>query len=681
MDKDNPLLNAHALPAFSTILPEHILPAVENVLDEYRGGIADLLADTRPRSFATMMLPQEALKERLEKIWSPVSHLHGVCDSEELRKAYSVALEKITEHASKLGQNRDLYLAVKTVADSAEFTSLERAARTLVNDALCNFRLSGVALEEPERSRFKEIANELAKLGSEFEEALLDATEAWSEHITAIENLKGLPDSVCDVLKQYGAEKGLNGWLVTLRQPSVHGVLTYADDRRLRERVYTAYNTRASDQGPHAGQFDNSQRIEKILALRHEAAQLLGFANSAEESLATKMAPDTPTVLQFLYDLVKRAKPGAEKDLAELKDFAAAEYKINDLQPWDIAYFSEKLRLQKFALNEEEIKPYFALPATLEGMFAIAQRLFGINFRERQDVDVWHPEVRYFDVFDENDQIIAGVYFDFYARAAKRGGAWMDVCRSRFRHKSNLQLPVAYLVCNFAPPTLDRPTLLTHDEVLTLFHEFGHGLHHLLTEIDYPSVAGIAGVEWDAVELPSQFMENFGWERDALNLFARHYQTGKLLPDELFQRMLAARHFQARMFLVRQLEFALFDFRLHLEYDPARGARVDDLLTEIRNQVAVIHPPVWQRFAHGFSHIFAGGYGAGYYSYLWAELLACDAFERFEQTNTFDVATGTAFRHSILAVGGSRPALESFIEFHGREPKAEALLKSYGLAI
>jgi len=681
MEKNNPLLQAEPLPAFSQIQPENVLPGVEYVLEEYRKAIVAIINDGKPHTFATVMLPQETMKQHLEKIWSPISHLHSVKDSEELRKVYSAALEKITEFTTEMGQNRDLYLTVKAVAESTEFPGLNRAACTLVDDALRDFRLSGVALEEPARTRFKEISNELAQLGSEFEEALLDATEAWSEHITDVEKLTGLPESVLDVLRHYAIEKNLEGWLVTLRQPSVQGVLVYADDRSLREKVYWAYNTRASDQGPHAGQYDNSERIKQILSLRHEAAQLLGFSNSVEESLVTKMAATSQSVLDFLQELVRKAKPKAEQDLAELKDFAAAEFGISNLQPWDIAYFSEKLRLRKFSLGEEDLKPYFALSSSLQGLFAIAQRVFGVSFCERNKVDVWHPDVRYFDVFDSRQELIAGVYFDFYARAGKRGGAWMDVCHSRFRHGHHLQLPVAYLVCNFSPPTPERPSLLTHDEVLTLFHEFGHGLHHLLTEIDYPSVAGISGVEWDAVELPSQFMENFGWEREALNLFAHHYQTGELLPEQLFQRMLAARHFQAGMFLVRQLEFALFDFRLHLEYDPNREVSVQKLLEEIRKEVAVIHPPAWHRFAQGFSHIFAGGYGAGYYSYLWAEVLACDAFERFEQAGTFDRATGIAFRQSILAVGGSRPALESFIEFRGREPKPDALLRNYGLAV
>ena len=680
MNASNPLLTEHFLPAFSAITPEHVVPAIDAVIADYRRIADSITADAAPRTFASVMQPQEVAEDRLELAWSPVSHLHAVADSEPLRAAYAQALEKITEHSSELGQNRDLYAAVRAVADAPEFSALSRAARALVEHALRDFRLSGVALAEPAKSRFREIANALAKLENEFENAVLDATESWSEAIADEAALAGLGASERDILREYAAEAGHDGWLVTLKQPSVQAVMTYADDRALRERVYTAYQTRASDQGPQAGRFDNSKRIEQIMALRHEAAQLLGFANAAEVSLATKMAATPQRVLEFLRDLAARSKPVAERELAELRAFARAELGIADLQPWDVAYAAEKLRIRQFALSEEELKPYFALPAVIEGLFAICARVFGISLRARDGVDVWHPDVRFYDVLDGDGAVIAGAYVDLYARSGKRGGAWMDVCRSRFRDGAQTRLPIAYLTCNFAPPTATQPSLLTHDDVVTLFHEFGHGLHHLLTEVDFPSVAGISGVEWDAVELPSQFMENFAWQRDALALFARHWQTGAPLPDDLFARMHAARHFHAGLFLVRQLEFALFDFRLHLDYDVALGARVNDLLATVRREVAVITPPAWQRMPHSFGHVFAGGYAAGYYSYLWAELLSADAFGRFEEAGVFDRASGEAFRRCILAVGGSRPALESFVEFRGREPTPDALLRSYGLA-
>ena len=679
MTTANPLLAETSLPHFAAIQPEHVQPAVAATLSDYRARIDALLADPAARTFANTMLPQEALEQRLEQVWSPVSHLHAVKDSEALRSVYGEAEQAISDYAAELGQNRELYAAVKAVADGAEFSMLPRAAKTLVEHSLRDFRLSGVALAEPARTRFREIVSALTRLATEFEEAVLDATEAWSEPADEAA-LRGLPQAEREQMRQAAAEAGQQGYLVTLKQPSVQAVLTYADDRALRERVYTAFNTRASEQGPHAGKFDNSARIEQILALRHEAAILLGFANAAEESLATKMAGTPQRVLDFLHDLVRRAKPVAIRELAELREFARAELALDDLQPWDVAYASEKLRLRKFSLSEEELKPYFALPAVLDGLFAIVANVFGATLRERDGVETWHPDVRYYDVLDASGHVRAGCFVDLYTRSGKRGGAWMDVCRSRFVNGGKSQLPVAYLTCNFAPPVGEQPSLLTHDDVTTLFHEFGHGLHHLLTEVDYPSVAGIDGVEWDAVELPSQFMENFCWQRDALNLFARHWQTGELLPDELFARMLAARHFHAGLFLVRQLEFALFDFRLHLEFDPAAGARALSLLGEVRREVAVIMPPEWQRMPHSFTHVFAGGYAAGYYSYLWAELLSADAFARFEEAGILDRPTGEAFRHSILAVGGSRPALESFVEFRGRDPQPDALLRSYGLA-
>jgi oligopeptidase A len=682
---DNPLLAEDTLPAFSKIRPEHVEPAIDTILADYRAGIAALTAAGAPRDFASVMLTQERLEQRLARAWAPVSHLHSVADGEALRKVYGPAEEKLTEHAIELGQNRDLYAAVQALADAPDFGALPRPERALVEHALRDFKLSGVALEEPARSRFREIGVALSKLSTEFSNAVLDASEAWHEHVTDERDLAGIPESGLAVLRQYAKEQDLDGYLVTLKQPSVQAVLTYADNRELREKVYWAYQTRASDQGPDAGKFDNSARIEQIMALRHEAAGLLGFANTAEESLATKMAGSPAEVLEFLHDLAARARPVAQQELAALREFAHEALQLDNLESWDIGYVSEKLRVQRYALDEEQLKPYFPLPAVVEGLFSLTEQLYGITLQARDDIDVWHPDVRYYDVRDAKGRVFAGAYIDLYARNGKRGGAWMDVCRARFDDGEQLQLPVAFLTCNFPPPTEGKPALLTHDDVLTLFHEFGHGLHHLLTGIALPSIGGIDGVEWDAVELPSQFMENFGWNRQALDLFARHYETGERLPDELFERMLAARYFHAGLFLVRQLEFALFDFLLHLEYDPAQGARTLAVLEEARKQVAVLHPPAWQRFPHGFSHIFAGGYAAGYYSYLWAELLSADVFGEFEERageagSVIDPATGARFREEFLAVGASRPALESFIAFRGRKPEPEALLRSYGLA-
>jgi oligopeptidase A len=679
MDKTNPLLDQGDLPAFSAIRPDHVNPALDQVLADYRAEVERLVADPGARDFARLMAPLEHWEERVGRVFSPVSHLHGVKDSPELREAYGTAIEKLTEHSTELGQHRGLYEAVKALRESPDFESLDRARRTLVEDSLRGFRLSGVALEEPERSRFKAIQAELSKLETGFEEAVLDATDAWTRPLAEAE-LAGLPESAREMLRGQARDKGQDGWLATLKGPVVQALLMYADTRALREDIYRAYNTRASDQGPHAGQFDNSERIARILALRHEAAQLLGFPSKAHLSLADKMAGTPERVLDFLRGLAAHARPVAERELAELREFARVELGLDDLQPWDVSWASEKLRQRRFDFSEEQLKPWFPLPEVMRGLFTVAERVFGVRLVERSGVDTWHPDVHYFDVLDADGTVRAGVYLDHYARAGKRGGAWMDVCRSRLRDGEAELRPVAYLTCNFPPPAEGKPSLLTHDDVVTLFHEFGHGLHHLLTEVDWPSVGGISGVEWDAVELPSQFMENFAWKREALDLFAKHWQTGERLPDELYAKMLAARHYHAGLFLVRQLEFALYDFRLHLEYDPARGPRTLELLDEVRREVAVVVPPAWHRFPHAFTHIFSGGYAAGYYSYLWAEVLSADAFAAFEEAGIFDRATGERYRREILAVGGSRPALESFIAFRGREPEPEALLRSYGLA-
>ena len=678
MIQTNPLLVASGLPKFQSIRPEHVEPAITHILGEYRAGIDAMLGNGQPRLFHNTVMLAERLGDRLSRAWSPVSHLHGVMDSEALRIAYASAQEKLVAFNTELGQNREFYSSIAAVQQSSDFAELPRAARTLVEHEIRDFTLSGVALEEPARTRYREISSELARLSTEFEEAVLDSTDAWSEHITDESMLVGIPESGRATLRAYAQDKDLDGWLVTLKQPSVQAVQTYADDRELRARVYRAYSTRASELA-NDGKFDNANRIEQLLALNHESAGLLGFANAAEESLETKMAASPERVLEFLRDLAGRAKPRAEAELEELRAYAASELAIHDLQPWDVAYASEKLREQKYSLNEEELKPYFPLPAVIEGLFGVVKSLFGVELHEREGVETWHANAHYYDVVDADGHVIAGAYVDLYARSGKRGGAWMDVCASRFRDGDTMQLPVAYLVCNFAPPTGSAPSLLTHDDVVTLFHEFGHGLHHILTEVDYPGVSGISGVEWDAVELPSQFMENFAWTREGLDLFARHYKTGEKLPSELFDRMQAARHFHSGLFLVRQLEFALFDFRLHLEFDPTTGSRLMEILGEVRDEVAVMRAPEWNRFPHAFTHIFSGGYGAGYYSYLWAEVLSADAFGRFEQEGVFSREIGEAYRKAILSVGGSRPALESFVEFRGREPSPDALLRSYGL--
>ncbi|MGB1110367.1 MAG: M3 family metallopeptidase, partial [Gammaproteobacteria bacterium] len=530
------------------------------------------------------------------------------------------------------------------------------------------------------KARYKAINQKLSELSSRFQNNLLDATNAWSKLVTDESELAGIPDSAKSMFAQNAANKDKQGWLVTLEFPSVQAVLTHADSRELRREVYEAFSTRASDQGPHAGQFDNGPLIEEILALRHEQANLVGFANYAEYSVATKMAEDTDKVMAFLEDLAKRARPAAQREFAELGEFAAESLGIDGLEAWDVNYASEKLRQARYQLSQEDLRPYFSAPKVIAGLFQVVERLFGVSIEERQGVETWHADVTFYDVLDAGGELVASFYLDPYAREHKRGGAWMDECTTRMRVGDELDKPVAYLVCNFTPPVDGKPALLTHDEVTTLFHEAGHGFHHMLTRIDYPAVSGINGVEWDAVELPSQFLENWCWEREALDLFARHHETGEPLPGDLFDKMIAARNFQSAMFTVRQLEFALFDFRLHRDYDPANPTPVMDVLSAVRAEVSVVVPPAFNRFPHAFGHIFAGGYAAGYYSYKWAEVLSADAFSAFEEAGVFDADTGERFRREVLEVGGSRPAMESFKAFRGREPELDALLRHTGIA-
>ncbi|GAB6067038.1 oligopeptidase A [Methylothermus subterraneus] len=674
----NPLLEAYELPPFARIRPEHVEPAIDQILAENRARIAELLR-TPNYTWDNLIRPLEDLDDRLDKAWAPVRHLNAVVNSEPLRQAYNACLPKLSAYATELGQNLSLYEAHRALAESEEFGRLDAAQRKILQDALRDFRLAGVDLPEAQKARFKEIEQRLAQLMSQFEENVLDATNAWTKHFTDLKPLAGLPETALAVARQAAAAKGLDGWLLTLEFPCYAAVMTFAENRDLRREMYEAYVTRASDQGPLAGRFDNTACMEEILRLRHEKAQLLGYANFAELSLATKMAQTPTQVLKFLKELAARAKPKAQEELAELEQFAREHGGIQELKAWDLMYFSEKLRQTRFQLSQEEVKQYFPAPKVVAGLFAVVERLYGFTVRELEGVEVWHPEVRAYEILDRQGEVRGRFYLDLYARPKKRGGAWMDECVARRKFQGQVQIPVAFLTCNFTPPTADAPALLTHDEVLTLFHEFGHGLHHLLTQVDYLAASGIRGVEWDAVELPSQFMENFCWQKEALAHISGHYLSGQPLPDELLSKMLAARHFQAGMQMVRQLEFALFDFRLHLEYDPAQGGRIYELLDQVRDEVAVFKPPAFNRFAHSFTHIFGGGYAAGYYSYKWAEVLAADAFSRFEEEGIFDPLTGRAFLEHILETGGSRPALESFIAFRGRKPKIDALLRHTGI--
>jgi oligopeptidase A len=676
----NPLLELTGLPEFSRIKPEHVRPAVEQLLAEGRQQVEDLLAANTTYTWDNLIAPMEAMDDRISRAWSPVSHMNSVVNTDEMRDAYNTCLPLLSEYATELGQHEGLYRAYRQIADGDQYAALDEAQKKVIDNALRDFRLSGIELEQSQRDRYKEIMQELSKLGSSYSDNVLDATNAWHRQITDESLLTGLPESARSLAKQTAGQRDLEGWLFTLEFPSFHAVMTYADDRALREEVYTAYVTRASDQGPHAGQWDNAANMDRMIALRHEAAQLLGYANYAERSLATKMAETTDQVMQFLEDLAERSHPVAVEELEDVRAFAAEAHGVQDLQAWDIGYYSEKLRQNRYAISQEELKPYFPEPRVLSGLFAIVERLYGLKIGQVDDVDTWHEDVRYYRITDADGHIRGEFYFDLYARPHKRGGAWMDECISRRRTRKGVQLPVAYLTCNFSPPIGNDPAMFTHDEVITLFHEFGHGLHHMLTQIDYAGVSGINGVAWDAVELPSQFMENWCWERKALDLISGHIKTGEQIPDELYQRMRKAKNFQSAMQMVRQLEFALFDFRLHHDYDPDRGARIHETLEAVREQVAVIRPPAFNRFENGFSHIFGGGYAAGYYSYKWAEVLSADAFSAFEETGIFNRETGNRFLHSILEQGGSREPMELFVEFRGREPTIDALLRHSGLA-
>ena len=684
----NPLLENRELPAFSAIRPEHVEPAIDQILADSRAQLETLLQANTQYTWDNLVDPIEAMDDRLNKAFSPVSHLNAVMNNEALRAAYNACLPKLSDFHTEQGQNEALFQAYKQIADGPEYQRLDAAQRKVIDNTLRNFRLAGIGLSEDKKQRFKAVMQELSKLSSQFQDNVMDATQAWSKHIKDESALAGLPDSAKAMARQAAQQKELDGWLLTLEFPSYFAVVTYADDRALREAMYHAYSTRASDQfQPQASDaaasskdWDNAPLMAEILALRHEAAQLLGFASFADYSLATKMAESTTQVLDFLHDLARRAKPQAERDLAEVREFAAAEHGLEDLQAWDISYYSEKLRQHRYQISQEELRPYFPASKVIPGLFAVVERLYGLKIRPVDQFETWHPDVKCFEILNAEGQVRGRFFFDLYARSNKRGGAWMDGCVTRRKLADHVQIPAAYMVCNFTPPVDGKPALLTHDEVLTLFHEFGHGLHHLLTRIDYAAVAGINGVEWDAVELPSQFMENWCWEREALDLISGHVETGAPIPEELYQRMLAAKNFQSAMQMVRQLEFSLFDFRLHAEYDPARGARVQEILEQVRDEVAVIRPPAWNRFANSFLHIFAGGYAAGYYSYKWAEVLSADAFAKFEENGIFDQTTGQQFLHSVLEVGGSRDAMDNFKAFRGREPTVDALLRHSGIA-
>ena len=665
------------LPLFSSIKPAQIKPAIEKAIAKCKLEIDEVVA-SKDYSYANLVLRLEEVDDNLSKMWSPVSHMNSVVSSDELREAHDACLPLLSEYGTWVGQHEGLYNAYVAIKASDEYANLDEQRQKVIDNAIRDFTLSGVALPSEEKKRYADIQAKLSELSSTFSNNVMDATMGWSKHVTDESMLAGMPESARDAAAQAAHQKDLQGWLFTLDIPSYLPVMLYADNAALREEMYRAYATKASDQGPNAGKWDNTNIIQQTLALRSEIAQLLGFSSYSERSLATKMAESTDQVTGFLRDLAAKSKPQAEKELEEVRAYAKDTHGVTELNAWDLPYYSEKLKQEKYTISDEMLRPYFPEDRVLSGLFEVVHRLYGLKIIEQPGIDTWHKDVRYFTITDSADALRGSFYLDLYARAKKRGGAWMDECRVR-REKldGELQLPVAYLTCNFNAPVGDKPALFTHDEVVTLFHEFGHGIHHMLTKMSVAGVSGINGVPWDAVELPSQFLENWCWEEDALNFISGHFETGEPLPADLLDRMLAARDYQAAMQMVRQLEFSLFDFLLHSE--SGDNVDVQAILNSVRAEVAVNTPPAFNRFQHSFGHIFAGGYAAGYYSYKWAEVLSADAYSKFEEDGIFNQDTGKAFLENILEMGGSRAPMDLFVAFRGREPNVDALLRHSGI--
>jgi oligopeptidase A len=666
------------LPRFSEFDPTTLTARLEHLIKTQRARIAGIVSEPGAPDWDRIGAPLEAMAMELHATFGPASHLHNVCDSEALREPYRDAVERVSAFTSELAQDTRLCACYKALRASPGFANYDQARRKVVDNALRDFRLGGVDLPPEAQAEVRALRVELAQLASRFEENVLDATQTFRLAITDPARLAGLPPGVLALARQNAAAAGIDGWVLTLDFPCYMPAMTHLADRELRRALYEAYSTRASDQGPQAGRHDNSALIADILDRRQRLARLLGYANFAELALATRMAPSTAAVREFLTELAGAARPAAVREFARLQEFARDTLELERVEAWDVAWCSEQLRQREHGLSQEDLRPYFPVARVVAGLFEVVGALFDVHCERIDGVDTWHPDASFHAVRDASGEDLGYFYLDLFARPGKRPGAWMDDCLTRWRDQSGLQLPVAYLNCNFTPPLPERPSLLTHDEVLTLFHEFGHGLHHLLTEIDRPAVAGINGVPWDAVELPSQLLENWCWERAALDRIAAHHESGEPLPAALFDRLAGSRRFQAAMSMVRQLEFALFDFHIHTEYAP--GTDVQAVLDAVRAEVAVITPPPWNRFQHSFSHIFAGGYAAGYYSYKWAEVLAADAYSRFEEEGVFNRATGRAFRASILARGGAEDAMTLFRAFRGREPSTEPLLRHAGLA-
>ncbi|WP_286264029.1 oligopeptidase A [Thalassotalea atypica] len=676
----NPLLQQHALPLFSQIKPEHVKPAVEKAINDCKQAIEKVLNENTVYTWSNLVAPIDDVDDVLGKLWSPVSHMNSVVNSDELRDAHESCLPLLSEYGTYVGQHEGLYNAYKQLSESEHYHTLDTAQKKVIDNAMRDFKLSGIALAPEEKKRYGEIATRLSELGSKFNNHLLDATQAFKVFIEDENELSGLPDSAKAAAAALAKSEQKKGWLFTLDFPSYLPVMMYCDNANLRKKMYTAFVTRASDQGPNAGEFDNSEVMAELLKLRHELAQLLDFNNYAEKSLATKMAGNIEEVLAFLNELASKSKEQGRKELDEVLAFAKKEHDTEHLNPWDLPYYSEKLKQQRYAISDEELRPYFPKDKVVDGLFEVVHRLFGLTIKEREGVDVWHEDVKFYDVYDSNKSLRGSFYLDLYARAKKRGGAWMDECVGRRALTENaVQLPVAYLTCNFNGPVGDNPALFTHDEVVTLFHEFGHGIHHMLTQINAAGVAGISGVPWDAVELPSQFLENWCWQPEALAFISCHYQTGESLPQALLDKMLAAKNYQSAMQMLRQLEFSLFDFTMHAEYSPEQGDQIQQVLNRIRDKYAVVKAADFNRFQHSFGHIFGGGYAAGYYSYKWAEVLSADAFSRFEEEGVFNTKTGRDFLENILEKGGSQEPSELFKAFRGRAPQIDALLRHSGI--
>jgi len=676
----NPLLNIAGLPAFRKITPDIIQPAIETILDENRQQIARLLGNEE-MSWDGLIKPISLLEDRLNRAWSPVRHLNSVKSSDTLRDAYNACLPLLSEYSTEMSQNRALYQGYQTIAKSAAYKDLNTAQQKTIDDSLKHFRLGGVGLEGADKTRYQQLQKDLSELQSNFDDNLLDATQSWEKLLEDEKQLQGLPEYAMAMLRQLAEQNDQPGYRLTLDMPCYIAVITYANSRELRKEIYEAYTTRATDQGVTDIKWDNGDNMRLIVAKRQEKAKLLGFDNYADYSLETKMAESTGQVLDFLYDLAKRVRCAAIDEVTKRQAFAESLGFEGELQAWDYAYYSEKLKQHNYQISEEDLKPYFSDNNVIKGLFEIVKKLYGVDINPAEStVDVWDKSVRFYAINNAAGETIGQFYLDLYARENKRGGAWMDECINRYHIDGKTQIPVAYLTCNLTPPVGDEPALFTHDEVITLFHEFGHGLHHMLTKIDVPDVAGINGVEWDAVELPSQFMENFCWEKQALELFARHYQTSEVLPETLFDKMVAAKNFQSALQMLRQIEFALFDIKLHQQVNLTNAAQIQDILDCVRAEISVVKTSHNNRFQNGFSHIFAGGYAAGYYSYKWAEVLSADVFSAFEEVGVFDATIGQKFLHCILEQGGSRPALESFRCFRGREPNIDALLRHSGIA-